>query len=191
MFRITDADGNFWFTTAKAGSGIFQWFFGVQKLVDTRPGDQSPVFGFWAYNTTSRGAGQLDSTPGYASWMADTQGGSRVRYVRGRKFDDSGEYGIVASTGIFPMTFCPNASASTFWHVDSSTSNYVDGKHDAIQPVSLMAIDAGNIGYRGKVPDIAFVASSSAVGASEPSSAAQERMLVGNTLIPSSVVPIL
>lgn len=190
LYRITDDDGNFWFTTAKSGTGIFHWFIGVQKLSNTKPGDLAPVFSFWSYTAGGRGGGSMVDINANL-WNLKANVSNDTRNVRGRRFDDTGTYGISGTTtGIYPMIPMVGSTTS-YWSSSSTTTNGIDGAHDIIEPVLLSGIDTGYVGYRGTVPDIAIVPNTVTVGGSVPTAASQERMCVGSVLIPSSVAPIL
>ena len=189
MYRITDANGNFWFTTAKGGQGFFQWLFGVQTLVDTRPGDQTPTLSFWSYANTGRGGG--DSLDGYFGWMGAASGGFAIKLVRGRFFDDTAVYGV-SSGGIFAMMPGHTSTATgNRWQAQATTANPIDGKIETM-PVWFYSVETVYSGVRGRLPDVSWVSYAAPVGASEPTVAAQERMVVGGVLIPCpGAAPVL
>ena len=166
--RVTDADGNFWFLWNPNGSGHFQFCYGFQKLVDTRPSDVAPAFSVHGYSTSGRGANSSIN----GAWI---EGNSRMRH-----FNNSG-----VATALSVLS--PSIS-TVLWNV--TTANSIDGKADFF-PAYVYNSTASFKGIRGRLPDCAAVASQAPVGASFPIGGAPEQVVVGNLLIPFTALPFV
>lgn len=160
---ICDANGAFTFHTSKNSAGIFSGLVAMLPLIGTKPSEAHNLFGAWHHFTSSRGA----PTGTGIAW-------------NGRTYNN----GAVMSGGMQASTFGGQAFAG------SIGANAADGSKWDVLPVILGNVNASAAGIRGQVPDVGIVGTP-AVGASDPSTSAQERFVAGDFLFPGSVVPIL
>lgn len=188
--RVTDADGNFWFLTARNGSGFFQWVHGLQTLAETRPGELHPTMSFSSYSTTIRGACGGNELGSSVDWgFSSHQNSNYSRPLGGRRHDGTAIGTPASNLTLSTVHFC-HVSISSTWMENMTTPNPADGKHETM-PVWVYHMEPGYKGIRGTIPDVSWISYSAPVGSSEPSSASQERMVVGAMLLPSSVAPTL
>ena len=177
IHRITDADGNFWVLLSHNTSGIFYFMFGLQTLTQTKTLDVTKVITAHSYLLTGRGCGLMDCS---ASSFAGTAavGGA----TRGRLFNNT------ATNSMSAISYYTGASAN--WSSQMTTSDAADGLHIAL-PVYIYSPTTDYKGIKGALPDVSIINQGMAVGSVVPSSGTQERMVVGDLLIPSSFVPLI
>jgi hypothetical protein len=161
--KAMDGNGNFFIETSKNGAGLFNMAFFGLTVSNTVSGEQSPFFTAFQFTTGARGAGRVQG-------MA----------VTGRSGDDSG-----TMTGSFgDLTF----SGTTFG--GTMQANVLNGAFDTLPVFVGSTGPTLKHGVRGTVPDVE-IAGIATVGASDPTTGTQERMLLGDLLVPCSVVPSL
>jgi hypothetical protein len=200
LHRVTDADGNFWFLTSKNTSGLFHTLIGVQTLSETRTGETKPTFSFFQYQNGARGCGSVNPNPlgtvptGYFEDCADRSSGTGAIVVGGRTYDNSA---FSVCCAVIPgisqhagqgLSTPAETTASRIWRAQS---NGADSKYDFF-PLWIYSATNNLSGVRGRVPDASIVCSGPTVGAGAPSAAAQERIVVGNLVLPfDNVAPSL
>jgi hypothetical protein len=162
IHKTMDANGNFFIHVNRHATSLFNFSLWGVTLTNTESGELSPWFTAVQYTTGSRGAGRVAT-------MA----------VTGRVGDDTATH-----TGSFGDV---QFSAATFG--GTVQANALSGKWDLL-PVFVGTTTSSKAGIRGLVPDV-NIAGIATVGSSEPVSTSQERMLLGDLLVPSSVAPTL
>lgn len=163
---ITADDGQFWFLCSRSGLGIFTTCAGFTKPTGTTDTRSAFVVG----TTSSTGRGAM----GRAA-LFDSTNGAVARTPNGV---------AVANGGFDPKGYAGGANYLGTGGVDANSGKYL------AFPVDTFSSTAGQIAYRGRVIDLVSVGIRP-VGDSFPSTAAQERVVVGDVMIPfPGVVPI-
>lgn len=163
---ITADDGQFWFLVSRAGLGIFSTCLGFVKPV-----------------------GSSDTRAAYAvgSTLASARGsmGRSILFDSGNGAVSRTPNGTSVAVGGFEV----KALAGGTHYLGTGTVDANSGKYLAF-PVDAFSATAGQVAYRGRVVDFVAVGARP-VGDSFPSTAAQERVVVGDVMLPfPSVVPI-
>lgn len=163
LHKAMDGNGNFFIAVSKNGAALFNLAFMGVTVSNTVTGELSPWFTAIHFTTGSRGAGRVASIA-----------------VTGRSGDDSG-----TMTGSFgDIQF----NAATFG--GTMQANVLNGAFDTLPVFVGSTSPTLKHGVRGTVPDVE-ICGIATVGASDPTTGTQERMLLGDLLIPCSVVPSL
>lgn len=164
---ITADDGQFWFLASRSGLGIFTTAAGFVK--PTGSTDPRAVFVCGSALSSSRGAMSR-------AQLFDAGTGAMSRLPNGTG---------TAAGGFSPGGFAGGSNYLSVGGVDANSGKYL------AFPVDAFSIASGQYAWRGRVPDLVSVGTRP-VGDSYPSTAAQERVVVGDVLIPfPSVVPIV
>lgn len=167
--RITktmDASGNFFFHTSKNSAALFNSTFWGLTATDLVAGELVPFFTAYQFSTGGRGAGT------YSTLAA---------LVTGRVADNSA---TMTAGGFGTWVF----GATTF--SGAQQANFLTGAWDTMPIYMGTMAPTLKHGVRGIMPDVGVVGAPP-VGGSDPTTSTQERMVVGDVLIPSSVVPSL
>lgn len=160
-------DGQFWFLTSRAGTGIFSTCCGLVKTT----GSTDPRAVYLVGTTLSSSRGAMSR-----SQLFDSNNGSMSRAPNG----------VGTHTGGF--TTGGYAGGSNYLSAGGTDAN--TGKYLAF-PVDAYSNAAAQYAWRGRVPDFASVGVRP-VGDCYPSTAAPERVVVGDALIPCpGVAPIV
>lgn len=163
---VTADDGQFWFLVSRSGGGIFTTCLGFQKSVGST--DPRAAFGIFSALNSSRGAMNYLSV-----FNSNTGAVSRQ------------PNGLAVGTG--GLTRGGSAAGSEYLGVGGTDAN--TGKYLAF-PTDAFSLSASQYAWRGRIPDMCNVGLRP-VGDSYPSTAAQERVVVGDCLLPfPGVVPI-
>lgn len=163
IHKAMDANGNFFFHVNRHSTAIFNFTLWGVSVSDTLVGELCPFFSVAHYSTGGIGAGQIASLT-----------------CLGRVSDDTAN---TAGGGLGHVSWGGTAHSSI-------QSNVLGGGFDTMPVHVGTTAPTGKNGVRGLVPDVVAIGAAS-VGASEPTTGAQERMVVGNILVPSSVAPAL
>lgn len=189
---VVDASGNWHFFVSKNGSGFFNYHLMMVPLIET-PADVigTPGVDTWrmllssGYEATARGAERRNN--GITSYANGN--GPLMR-------THDGLQQLRVGTDLY-VTIGARGDGGTFLDNVITTPNPVSGGFDTM-PLWVWSTRASYQGLRGRVPDVLTAHGSQtttgdgmAVGASEPNSGAQLRTVVGNLLMPFSVVPLL
>lgn len=157
-FTTTD-DGRFHFEASRTGLGVFSNFTMVWTSTGGRVGDVTNWYTHASGGTTSRGV------PVYTTLIASNGCVSR----------SPNNSAIVTLGGVRSAHYGGNAYPSAYG-VDAISGDYL------LLPLDLMSL-APQVAYRGTLDDLYFIGTA-ALGASVPSTAAQERVVVGDLLVP-------
>jgi len=189
---VVDSSGHWHFLVSKNSSGFFNYHLMMTELVET-PADNigTPAVDTWrwmlstSFNSTARGAnartsGLLSFTAGNGPLMRTHDGLQQLR----------------VGTDFF-VGLLARPDGGNFVDGIMTSSNPVSGGYDT-QPLWLWSFRASYLGLRGRIPDMLTAHGTTtttgdgmAVGSSDPNSGSQLRTVVGNTLVPFSVVPLL
>lgn len=196
LHRVTDANGNFWFTSSKNASGLFHWLVGVQTLSETRTGETKPVISLVHQGFGGRGAGAQGARNPQGFFNA---GGSRSGantnplVIGGRLYDNSAQMiggPLTIGYGVYPAAdfgMQGDTGGTEAWR---AAENAIDSKWDFF-PCWVYDVNSTKGGTRGRIPDLSTVVNGVTIGAGAPSVASQERCVVGDLVIPFSVAPSL
>lgn len=168
----TDANGGFRFLLSRNGQGIFQFYLGIESLVEARTsGDSGRTLMFCQQTTSARGAGTQETSMS----------------VRGLAQD--GTTALVSTIGtLFETTFSATGGS---WGTSSTGTNSIDSQVDALPMGWVYDNTTSHKGIRGRLPDWWAVAAQVAVGSTVPSTGSPERIIAGTIMIPGSVAPSL
>lgn len=164
---VTNEDDHaFQFHTSKNGAGLFNSFLAMQ--ITSNANDSYNRFFFNHVVTTGRGAPQMATLTSPNNSVGRTHGNAGNKTGGGAVALSAGGTALAGASGI-----------------DAVTGNY------HADPVEVRDLTTGYIAKRGFIPDWRVVGAP-AVGGSVPSAAAQERVIVGDFVMPfPSVVPTL
>jgi hypothetical protein len=166
---ITADDGQFYFVCSRTGLGYFSTFIAVQKTTAASPSDTRNVFALGAFASGARGAPSVGS-------LINTASGCVGRFPNGAVNTTGG----IQSAGRFGATDWPGSIG-----IDSVTGNYLAFPHH------VGSLGGAQPSYRGVFPDQYSIATAP-VGGAIPSAAAQERVVVGDIIMPyPGVNPII
>lgn len=161
-------DGQFWFLASRAGTGIFSLCIGFTKPTGSTDTRSAFIVG----NTLASGRGAMGR-----SVIFDSSLSAVSRSPNGTVVVSSGGFSAVARAG-----------GSDYLGAGSTDAN--SGKYLAF-PTDAFCNLAGQYAWRGRVPDFAGVGTRP-VGDCYPSTAAPERVVVGDVLLPCpGVAPIV
>lgn len=164
---VTADDGQFWFLTSRSGLGIFTTVAGFAKPT----GSSDPRAAFVIGSTSLSGRGAM---------------GRSVIFDSGNGAVSRAPNGVATATGGLQVP--GYAGGSHYLAVNGVDAN--TGKYLAF-PVDAFSAAVGQAAYRGRFVDLVAVGTRP-VGDSFPSTAAQERVVVGDTMLPfPTVVPIV
>lgn len=159
------SDFSFQFHTSRVGTGIFNSFLSLQKT--TGANDSYNNFFLSHSSNTGRGTPLLNGGIGTAGTCI------------GRTFSNSG----VKTTGGLTYVQAGGTTVASSYGTDAVTGDYW------ADPIEIRDLTANAVAKRGTLADWYFIGTP-AVGSSVPSAAAQERVVVGDLLVPfPSVVP--
>lgn len=158
-------DFSFQFLTSRVGTGIFNCFLSLQKTT----GANDSYNNFLLHRTKNTQRGAPDVNGGFSSTAACV----------GRTHSNSG----VISGGGFSYPVSAGTIIAGAYGTDAVTGDYW------ADPVEIRDLTTTYIAKRGTIADF-YTVGTPAVGSSVPSAAAQERVVVGDLLVPfPSVVP--
>lgn len=163
----TAANGEYFFEVSRDSQGYFHHFHAVLNAVQGDTGDNHQSWALFHAVASGRGGGGWSSiaTPGTG--------------INGR---NPGNTAVISTGGLLTYTF-----GSSVW----ASSAGSDGKTGQYRPFpAYLATFTTVNAWRGTLPDI-WAIGTAPVGAGYPSAAAQTHMVVGDSLVPSSVVPSL
>jgi len=165
---VTADDGQFHVSTSRTGFGMFTTFVALQKTINNHVSDTRNVFWVGHSTNSNRGAPAAIST-------IDTPLGCVGR--------DPNGLGLASSGGGRRFTFGATAYPQNHG-VNTLTGNYMAVAFD------VMSL-TGQVSYRGQIPDM-YPIGTATVGASVPSTVAQERVVMGDFVVPfPTVVPTI
>lgn len=163
---VTADDGQFWFLTSRAGLGYFTTCAGFQKAL----GSTDPRAAFALGTTLNSGRGAMGR-----SVLFDGSNGAVSRSPNGV---------ATATGGLAIPALAGGSHYVAVGGVDANTGKYL------AFPIDAYSAGAGQVAFRGRFPDFVAVGART-VGDSFPSTAAQERVVVGDVMLPfPTVVPI-
>lgn len=161
---ITADDGSFFFICARTGLGLFPTFIALQKTAEAQVGDTRNVFWIGHSLNSARGA------PSY-SVVGTSAVGCTGKQVNG----GVNTLGGIQNAGTFGATAIPGALG-----IDSISGNY------PAFPCHIQTLSTTRA-YRGKIPDL-YMIGTAPLGGSVPSTASQERVVVGDFVVPFPTV---
>lgn len=157
---ITADDGQFFFLVSRTGLGLFPTFMSMQKTTNPQTGDTRNVFLMGQSLLTSRG------TPQYT-----VIGKSALGCVGRNQNGSTNTTGGIQNSGTFGATDWPGANG-----IDALSGNYPS------YPCHVASLGTQDT-YRGQLPDF-YQIGQAPVGGSVPSTAAQERIIAGDFVVP-------
>jgi len=160
----TADDARFHFETSRNGLGVFSCFASLWRSDNARPSDTRNWFALGASSTSGRGAGVHSTIAGSSGCISRTPNNASV-----------------VSTGGVQNTNFGGVSYPNSYGVDALTGEYL------AYPMFVMAL-APQVVYRGQLPDFYFIGTAT-VGASVPSAVAQERVVIGDMVLPFTGTP--
>jgi len=164
---VTTVDGQFHVSTSRTGLGLFTTFIALQRTFDNHVSDTRNVF--WLGHSTNFNRGAPAATT-----VIDTAAGCVGRDPNGL---------AIGSGGARRFTFGANAYPQNFG-IDAVSGNYLATTVDV---VSLGA----QVSKRGRIPDM-YSIGTAPLGSSVPSVSAQERVVMGDFVVPfPTVVPTI
>lgn len=168
---VVDANGNFHFWSGKNSAGYRHLWVSVMGLVEARSsGDTGRTMLCMIYSDTGRGAPPFLAVLPVRGWLVD---------------------GTTALTGSQGTIGYLNVGGGGAYVSQLTQNNVIDSKVDGIPAVYVFMNLAGNMGVRGRWPDVWYCGSGSAVGAGDPSGAAPTRVCMGGGIFPMEVAPTL
>lgn len=166
---ITAEDGQFYFVCSRTGLGYFSTFMAVQKTTAASPSDTRNVFALGASGNSGRGAPSTGT-------IVNASAGCVGRFPNGAQNTTGG----IQAGGRFGGSDWPGTLG-----IDSVTGNYLAFPHH------VGSLGGAQPSYRGVLPDQYSIATAP-VGGAIPSAAAQERVVVGDIIMPyPGVNPII
>lgn len=167
---VVDANGNFFFYSGKNSAGYCNFCVIGQTLTEARSSGDSGRFAiFCSYLDSGRGVPNLIT-------------GSSTT---GRQLSPT-----ATATTAGDVATVSNLTINGFsYNTAMATANLVDSKVDALPVYYVYLKTAGNVGVRGRIPDMWLVGAAASVGAGDPSSAAPTRIVMGEALVPMGYAP--
>lgn len=163
---VTTNTGEYMFLCSRSGLGCgFSTAFGLWGTTGAQTGDTRNKFAFYTTQVSSRGAGTVGTLSSNAS-------------IIGRLPNNSAP---VSSGGIGVPSFGGTAYMGA-QGVDALTGNYL------VYDMVVMSLNVGQISRRGLLTDLYWVGTAPLLG-SVPSAAAQERVIMGDVIIPFTGTP--
>lgn len=162
--HFTCADnGEFWYATSRGGTGVFNNFIALAKTTGQQVGDTRNFYFIAVGNSSGRGAmGNNSNINTPANWAALSPSGSQK------------------SLGGPVMWAAAGTILQLGYGLDVLSSQYLSTGVDMIDLAPQYV-------RRGTIPDWYFIGDAP-VGSSVPSMAAQERVIVGNLILPCNSV---
>ncbi len=158
------SDFSFQFMVSRAGQGIFHSFVALQKT--TGANDTNNNFFVFNAANSGRGAPNFTNTVGVTATVGRVHSGGAVKTAGGLTGSSSGGVQVAGAYG-----------------TDAVTGNYW------ADPVEVRDLTTNYVAKRGFLADW-YAVGTPAVGSSVPSAAAQERVVIGDFLLPfPGVVP--
>lgn len=178
---VTDANGNYFITFARAGGAEFHTIFAFLGFADM-PDPVNDLFPFTAIVDSRLGSrGALSG----AGAVLATGGGNTTEGLAMRSPDGTG----VTTAGEGTNIIMPVAGA---WNTRTN-NNQANGKHDTLKAFVNYYTSTLNLGaIRGTIPDWWVANSAKPVGNTEPAVGTSEHVLVGNIYVPNDgVIPLI
>lgn len=163
----TSSDGQFFFLVSRTGGAMFSEYLSLIKSVNGRVADTRNVF----FNADSVFGSR--GTPRFTQ-LAQQYLGCTGRLPNGQAMTAS--QGGIQKTGTFGNIDWPGLTG-----VDALTGNHL------AFPLGVAATVATQPVYRGELPDL-YAISTANVGASVPTTVAQERVIAGDFIVPCNGV---
>lgn len=162
--------GEFHFALARTTTGIFHTYMFALNAVDLKSGDIHPTWVGFNQGVTGRGAGT------YVGGLTIATG------IVSRNWNNTGFSTLGgASTWVFGVT-----ALAGLMLADANDSKFID------MPIYLchMTSTNGSQSWRGRLPDL-WVQGAAVVGSSYPSTGSPTQHIIGDMVVPLSVVPTL
>jgi hypothetical protein len=164
---VMNQSGAFHWASSRNTTGIFNCYLNCLNAVDTEVQDLHPTWTGFHSVATTRGAPQYATLVG----VVNTTGRTHT----------SGALNTVGGLNLWTFGATAHAGATTS---DSITSQF------RVFPVYIQTLVAAANAWRGRLQDF-YVIGAAAVGSSYPTAANPTMHVVGDMLVPFSVVPIL
>lgn len=164
---VTADDGQFWFLVGRAGTGIFSTACAFLKTVDSTDTRAAFVIG----STLSSGRGAMSRAQ-----IFDSNLGSSARSPNGT---------AIHTGGLTPLGYAGGSNYLGRGGVDANTGKYLSG------PIDAWSNAASQDAYRGRFQDFAAVGIRPVGDPFFTAGGVQERVVVGDVLVPyPSITPI-
>lgn len=161
------SNGEFFYATSRDGTGVFYHLHAVLNAVQPDANDDHQSWSLYHGSTSGRGAGVWASLATVGTCLNGRNPGNTL---------------TISTGGMLTYTF-----GSSAW----PGINGSDGKTGQYRPFPAYVVTYTTVtAFRGTLPDV-WAIGTAAVGSSYPTAAAQTHMIIGDALVPSSVVPII
>ncbi len=165
---VTADDGQFFFSSSRSGTGMWTSFAAMQKTHSAPAGDTNNVF-LISQSSQVTGRGSPFSTGAFLNNQ-----GCCGRNSHGT----SNTTGGLSTLQLISSTYYTGG-------VDALTSDYL------AFPMSVMSLGS-ETGYRGRISDMYHIGTVVPIGDSVPSIAAQERIIMGDYIVPfPGIIPLI
>jgi len=164
---VTNASGAFHYATSRDTTGLFNCYLNCLNAVDTETGDLHPTWTGFHSIASARGAPQYATLVGVLGTTGRTHTSGALNTIGGLNL----------------WTFGATA------HAGATTSDSITGQF-RVFPVYIETLVASANAWRGRLQDF-YVIGAATVGSSFPTAADPTMHVVGDMLVPMSVVPTL